>query len=347
MFSGWVGDQTGNWDGLKAALNNILRSAWRGYLNFGCDIGGYRTDNSKLGRTKEVFTRWFQLGALLPLMENGGNGEHRPWVFGNDTSDIYRVFANIHTNLAPFFLNAGTKSYLKNISVLKPLANNIFINQPSTYDYLINGQIYVSPITDNTTTTKLSFPGTKTEKWIYWFNNTIKFYGGDKISTFDAPYSEFPVFVQSGNIIPLEVSNHYTNLGTKDSKDYITLMIMEPEEGIHTQKIHQFQSIGYIVEYKYKPNELQLEVTISANPKNRFILLICNVYAKNSKTLIANNSNNQFETLPNHKNETVFWSTKESGTMFRFNDLYSQLFIRVAETAKDGIYLKIQNFKVV
>lgn len=82
MFSGWVGDQTGDFDGLKAALNNILRSAWRGYLNFGCDIGGYRTDNSKLGRTKEVFTRWFQLGSLLPLMENGGNGEHRPWIFG-------------------------------------------------------------------------------------------------------------------------------------------------------------------------------------------------------------------------------------------------------------------------
>ena len=65
-------------------------------LNFGCDIGGYRTDGIVilLGRTKEVFTRWFQLGTFLPLMENGGNGEHRPWIFGNDTLTTYRIFAH-------------------------------------------------------------------------------------------------------------------------------------------------------------------------------------------------------------------------------------------------------------
>ena len=100
MFSGWVGDQHGDWDGFKEALTNIIRSAFKGYLNFGSDIGGYKTDSgSKLGRTKEVFTRWFQFGALMPFMENGGAGEHRPWVFGNDTLSTYRIFANLHTIL--------------------------------------------------------------------------------------------------------------------------------------------------------------------------------------------------------------------------------------------------------
>jgi alpha-glucosidase (family GH31 glycosyl hydrolase) len=74
----WVGDQTGNWDGIKAALKNMIHSAWRNYLNFGCDIGGYRTQHGEpLGRSKNVFIRWFQMGTFLPLMENGGNGEHR------------------------------------------------------------------------------------------------------------------------------------------------------------------------------------------------------------------------------------------------------------------------------
>jgi len=65
-----------------------------GYANFGSDIGGYRTDSSSnpLGRTKEVFIRWAQLGAFSPLMENGGNKEHRPWKFDgtNETLDIYK-----------------------------------------------------------------------------------------------------------------------------------------------------------------------------------------------------------------------------------------------------------------
>ena len=126
MFSGWVGDQDGTFDGLQDALVNIIHSAWNGYLNFGSDIGGYRTDKSPLGRTKEVFTRWFQLGAFVPLMENGGSGEHRPWIFGNDTLDTYRTFANLHTDLAPFFLNIGTDCYSKNISVIRPLAERVY-----------------------------------------------------------------------------------------------------------------------------------------------------------------------------------------------------------------------------
>jgi alpha-glucosidase (family GH31 glycosyl hydrolase) len=344
MFSGWVGDQTGDWDGLKAALNNLIRSAWRGYLNFGCDIGGYRTDGSKLGRTKLVFTRWFQLGTFLPLMENGGEGEHRPWVFGNDTLDIYRVFANIHTNLAPFFLNSGTDCYSKNMSVLRPLASRIFVKQPSTFDYVINEMFYISPFTDNSTAKKLSFPGDSTYKWVYWFNNSVIFNGGDKIEVFECPYNEFPVFVVAGGIIPLQVDNHYTNLGTKYSKGFITLMITQPLFGMHTQKVHEFQSKGYIVEYNYDPNEELLEVFISAHLKNRFIILLTNVYALNATTQIGR-ENGEFEIVSHHEDERSFWPSEDSGTVFRTSSIYNQFFIKVSESAKDGVYLKIRNLR--
>ena len=61
------------------------------YANFGSDIGGYRSGSGKFGRTKELLIRWAQLGAFSPLMENGGNGEHRPWMFdnNNETMNIY------------------------------------------------------------------------------------------------------------------------------------------------------------------------------------------------------------------------------------------------------------------
>ena len=65
-----------------------------GYANFGSDIGGYRSGNGDnvLGRSKELFIRWAQLGAFSPLMENGGNKEHRPWKFdpNNETLNIYQ-----------------------------------------------------------------------------------------------------------------------------------------------------------------------------------------------------------------------------------------------------------------
>lgn len=55
----------------------MFHSARANYVNFGSDIGGYRSDDSELGRAKETFIRWAQLGALVPLMENGGSKEHR------------------------------------------------------------------------------------------------------------------------------------------------------------------------------------------------------------------------------------------------------------------------------
>jgi alpha-glucosidase (family GH31 glycosyl hydrolase) len=79
MFSGWVGDQNANSGGLGQALSNVMHSAWKGYLNFGFDIGGYRGNSNKV--SKNVFIRWAQVGSMVPFMENGGNGLHEPWAF--------------------------------------------------------------------------------------------------------------------------------------------------------------------------------------------------------------------------------------------------------------------------
>jgi len=90
MFSGWIGDNDPTFKGMEDALRKYLQSAWAGYANFGSDIGGYRRGSGKYGRTKELFIRWSQLGAFSPLMENGGYGEHRPWMYDNQTLEIYK-----------------------------------------------------------------------------------------------------------------------------------------------------------------------------------------------------------------------------------------------------------------
>jgi alpha-glucosidase (family GH31 glycosyl hydrolase) len=78
MFAGWVGDQYNTVEGFRAAMINIIHSASKGYLNFGFDIGGYK---ERQPATKWLFLRWAQIGALLPFMENGGNGQHEPWKY--------------------------------------------------------------------------------------------------------------------------------------------------------------------------------------------------------------------------------------------------------------------------
>lgn len=77
-----------------------------GYVNFGSDIGGYRSGSGKLGRTKELLIRWAQLGAFSPLMENGGNKEHRPWAFDNETLEIYKQLSPDKQNDVLFSIHA-------------------------------------------------------------------------------------------------------------------------------------------------------------------------------------------------------------------------------------------------
>lgn len=145
MFSGWVGDQDSSADGFRKAMYNILKSAWNGYLNFGFDIGGYRGQNI----SKSIFLRWVQVGALVPFMENGGNGKHQPWLFDYQTVDIYRKFVDLHYQLKPTFLSCASEKYPLKKSAITPLADKISqdsIKLPSTYVYLLCDNLLVAPI---------------------------------------------------------------------------------------------------------------------------------------------------------------------------------------------------------
>lgn len=103
VFAGWTGDADPTFEGLYETLVRFVKSSQAKYVNFGSDIGGYRNYPGKngptLGRTANLFTRWFQLGAFCPLMENGGDNEHRPWKFDSPGSsfytDLYRLFTQV------------------------------------------------------------------------------------------------------------------------------------------------------------------------------------------------------------------------------------------------------------
>lgn len=145
MYSGWVGDQDSSFDGLKYALKNVFHSAWKGYLNFGLDIGGYRGQNI----SKQGFIRYAQIGALLPLMENGGNGRHCPWLYDLETVDIYRKFVNLHLQLLPYFLTAAVQALSLSVSVIQPLAKKqgwIAFSDPSSFGYLLWKDILIFPV---------------------------------------------------------------------------------------------------------------------------------------------------------------------------------------------------------
>ena len=256
MFSGWVGDQDPTFDGLRAALINIFESAWQGYLNFGSDTGGCafqrrararappqnslqpsrappnsrpplkrarnpRHHADRTGaRTREVFVRWAQLNALLPLFENGGNGDHTPWGFdaadnSTQVTDMYRRLVNAHYALVPYFFSTAAAAYAAGASAITPVSappvDFPFILQPnqvSCWDYWLGRDVFVSPVAfQGVTAPRVALPG-GVAGWVdFW----------DPASTFPAPANftypapltgdmKHPVFHRLGALLPLHVS---------------------------------------------------------------------------------------------------------------------------------------------
>ena len=196
LWAGWVGDQDATFEGLEAALLNFWHSSDYGYVNYGSDIGGYREDATygTIGRGPEVFTRWAQLGAFNPIMENGGGGNHEPWIVGDETTTaIYKRFVELHHELIPYLMEQGALAF----DVGDPLMT--FLTK-ADYTYLLGPDLFVAPMLEAGTTRTLTLP--PEGDWIYLFDQTQVFDGGST-HTLTVPLEEFPVFLRAGSELEL------------------------------------------------------------------------------------------------------------------------------------------------
>jgi len=227
MTSGWVGDDDSSMDGLRACAKKVIFSAWDGYANFGCDVGGYRDQHIAEADLKFYFLRSAQFNAFLPLMENGGSGVHRPWmVVPGDTEivDVYRDLVNQHTRLSQYLLSAGTQALATGTSSITPLAVNSedpkrkrshrFYSIPSTYSYLLGPDVLVHPplfgVVEkkeglDASVVEMRFPGDASTTWLDWWHPSeerLSHQGGDKKKRV-VPLREYPVYVRAGALLPL------------------------------------------------------------------------------------------------------------------------------------------------
>lgn len=321
VVSGWVGDQDGTFEGLKVALIGMFHSAWNNYVNFGSDIGGYRSTQDPRGRSKEVFIRWAQMGAFNSLMENGGGKEHRPWMFDDETTQIYRNFVHIHHSLIPYLYTAGAIAFEKNVSVMFPVQKYTpFV--PDVWDYLLWKDIFVSPIVENVYQVKITFPNGN--DWIDWWDNKI-YQGGSTVENYRVPLSHFPVFKRKGSIIALNVTSKYSGHGDETHKGFLTLLFEHPKMN-HQESIElrEFEGSGSIVTYDYQD---ELIITRTAH-KTPVILLIRGIQTHPNMKILNIGQNN----LVKCENKEC-----ESGYIIS-ND---EIWIKISETQK-GMIIKIK-----
>jgi len=329
VFSGWVGDQDPTFSGLQDALRNCFESAWAGYLNFGSDIGGYRSGQK---RTRTVFLRWAQWGAFMPLMENGGGGPHFPWQFEPvaETVAIYRSFVNFHYELKSYLLSAGSTAYPQGISVITPLADEVIIPYIHSWDYMLWTDLFIAPIVEDSLERKIEFPDKN--DWVYWFDSS-KVYKGGSEQKFNIPMNQYPVYHRKGSIIPLNVNSHDSLHGDENSIGKITALV-HPIKTVGFAPIRRWNKSSIELSYDWTAETFIFTSTQSDEPVILLIQSVVGCPTRGQDMLLEKEL-----TIQSHK-----LASEETGIYCNLET--NQVFVYTGESNK-GVYVQLEGLRVL
>ena len=204
----WTGDQNSNFeklDGLPSNLPGIMSVGMSGHPIVTTDIAGYNCFVSK-NTDRELFMRWTELGALLPVMRlHRGNDEIcNHWSFDQDkeTLEHYKTYATLHTALFPYIYTLVFEAAEKGW----PVARHLMLQYPDDpetwlldYQFLLGDRVLVAPVLQRDAREwEVYYPE---GEWAHWW--TGKIYKGPGRAKVPANLGEVPMFVRIGKILPV------------------------------------------------------------------------------------------------------------------------------------------------
>ncbi|MCW5820348.1 MAG: glycoside hydrolase family 31 protein [Trueperaceae bacterium] len=198
----WAGDQSSDF-GPATGLQSVIRAGQNagasGFPYWASDIGGYFSPP-----TDEVFARWAQFGAFSPIMQIHGMGKHEPWRFEPRTLEIYRAYAQLHTDLFPYLYAAAQAASADGVPIMRPMAFAFpgadEWGDTQEHQYLFGDSLLVAPV----------YVGFNKRKGVWlprgadWFELwTGRRYAGGQTAVVDVPLERIPVFARAGSLVPL------------------------------------------------------------------------------------------------------------------------------------------------
>jgi alpha-D-xyloside xylohydrolase len=236
----WSGDIAANWETLCRQIPAGLNFCVTGLPYWTLDIGAffvkkkpelwfwcgdYNQGVEDLGY-RELYTRWFQYGAFLPMFRAHGTDTPREiWRFGNPGEIVYDTlvkYLRLRYRLLPYIYSLAGLVTHQDYTMLRILPFD-FRHDPNTYDidneYMFGSAFLVCPVTKPMYYVANSTPLEGVEKMrpVYlpsgsdWYNFwTGKRYTGGQTISADAPLETIPLYVRSGSIVPIGPEIQFT-----------------------------------------------------------------------------------------------------------------------------------------
>jgi alpha-D-xyloside xylohydrolase len=241
----WSGDVSANWETLRRQVADGLNFCAAGEPYWTVDIGAFFTSgrpkqqrviNGQVMRTpwfmtgdyeqgcadlgyRELYVRWFQYGAFLPVFRSHGTGTPREvWQFGEAGEPFYDALLaadKLRYRLLPYIYSLAGQTTWKGYTMMRALAFDFPDDERAcnvTDQYMFGPAFLVCPVTapmyygpgsavlaDMAKTRPVYLPAGS--DWYDWWTG-VRHAGGQTVQA-EAPLERIPLFVRGGTLLPL------------------------------------------------------------------------------------------------------------------------------------------------
>ncbi len=266
----WSGDIATRWYDLKAQIPAGLNFSIAGVPYWTTDIGGFaveprfeKPNDADLEEWRELNTRWFQFGTFCPLLRVHGQFPFREMFnVAPDNHPAYQTmlaYDKLRYRLMPYIYSLTGMVTQQDYTIMRALIMD-FASDKNVVNignqFMFGPSLLINPVTEYKARNRnVYLPATT--NW-YDFKSGKYFAGGQSIVA-DAPYSDIPIFVKEGSIIPCGPEIQFASEKTSGP---IRLFIYTGQDGSFT--LYEDEDVNY----NYEKGKFSL-IKFDYNEKNQ------------------------------------------------------------------------------
>ncbi len=244
----WSGDTSAKWSTLRKQIPAGLNCCASGIPYWTLDIGAFfvkkghmwfwdgdfEAGSEDLGY-RELYTRWYQYGAFLPVFRSHGTDTRREiWQFGDKGDMFYdslEKFTRMRYALMPYIYSTAAAVTFRDGSMMRPLAFDFPTDarvRNIRDEYMFGPSLLVCPVTEpmyygpgsralsESPRTRNVYLPAGTDWTDFWTGTAHR--GGQTVSV-NAAIDTMPLFVRTGTILPMAEAAQHTGAIRKDRID--------------------------------------------------------------------------------------------------------------------------------
>ncbi|WP_022891057.1 NPCBM/NEW2 domain-containing protein [Agromyces subbeticus] len=218
----WTGDHSGNLDAVRWQVSALTGAGNSGMPFTTGDVDGI------FGGSPESYVRDLQWKAFAPAlysMSGWAQTDKRPWLYGEEATDINRSYLQLRQRLMPYIYTLAEESHRTGVAMMRSIALE-YPSDPGAYsveannEFLLGEDYLVAPVfTDSDVRNGIYLPAG--DRWVdFWTGKVHE--GGKVINGHPAPLDKLPIFVRAGAVVPQGITARNASLVPEDSAITLT-----------------------------------------------------------------------------------------------------------------------------